>query len=147
MKALGCLTAMVFVFGCQENKKDSGPNAGTCRPAENDIYIASMNDPANLTTLENFGTTAVEIGRSFDKTKPSGLSWSIKGSNLILDGDTYSLAYDQKNHFWNVLDENGGIRGNLKPLRTETCSTVSQIEMVMFMLAEEARANIWYVAL
>jgi hypothetical protein len=142
------LLTLALVIGCEGTNKDHPSNGGTtCKPAEGDMLIASTNDTANLTTLENLGTTAPEIGRSFEKTIPSGLSWTVKDKNLVLDGETYSLSYDQESDHWNVIDANGVMKGNLTPYRSSSCETVSSFKLVMFMPAEEATGSIWYMTL
>ena len=147
MKVLGYIAALSLLIGCQNTKDDNKQEKAACKPAMNDTYIVSTDDTANLTTLENFGTTAVEIGKSFDKTSPSGLSWLIKDGLLLLEGETYSLAYDQEADYWSVIDRNGAMKGNLTPYKTESCDTVSSIRLVMFIPAEEATASIWYKTL
>lgn len=147
MKSFIYIAVISLLTGCQSPKDDDKQNKVACQPAMNDTYIISTDDTANLTTLENFGTNAVEIGKSYEKTAPSGLSWLIKDGALLLEGETYSLAYNQETDYWSVIDGEGAMKGNLTPYKTESCDRVSSIKLTMFIPAEEATASIWYKTL
>ncbi|WP_141733446.1 hypothetical protein [Oligoflexus tunisiensis] len=140
---LGCF---ISSSACSSKDSDTTPSGGTCSPLADELFIESASEAANKTTLANMETVSTAIAVTYDKTQPSGLQWAIQDEGLNLDGKRYDLRYSQEN-FWNVIGPDQSLVGSLVPYRTESCATVSKVELVMFTPEETAAAFISYMKL